>query len=133
MNLETSFDINGGLCMTVSQLRDIYMWGVTVKNTDGTELPDSIYEFYIESAQKELEDILNIKIAPQVIEETRDYNYGDYSTYGFLRCSYPVALPFWLKGLFGTAEQIEYPFTWLSVKRSNEVHEMFYQNLYLYY
>ena len=131
MNLESSFSLNGDLVMSVSQLRDIYMWGVSVKNADGTELPDSIYEFYIRSAQKELEDILNIKLVPQVIEETRDYNYGDYCTYGFLRCSYPVARPFWLKGLFGQAEQIEYPKPWLSVKRSNEVPEMFYKNLYL--
>lgn len=131
MNLESSFSINGGLAMTVSQLRDIYMWGVRVQNQAGEELPDNIYEFYIKSAQKELEDILNIKLAPQVIEETRDYNYCDYATYGFLRCSYPVARPFWLKGLFGTAEQIEYPKDWLSTKRSNEIPEMFYKNLYL--
>lgn len=131
MNIETLFNISGDLCMTVSQLRNLYMWGVSVKNQDGTELPDSVYEFYIQSAQKELESILNIKLVPQVIEETRDYNYCDYSTYGFMRCSYPVARPFWLKGLFGTAEQIEYPREWLSIKRSNEVPEMFYRNVYL--
>lgn len=131
MNIESSFSINGGLCMTVSQLRDLYMWGVRCQNANGTELPDSIYEFYIKAAQKELEDTLNIKIAPQVITETRDYNYQDYVTYGFIRCSYPVARPFYLKGKFNQIEQINYPKEWLSVKRSNEVPETFYRNVYL--
>ena len=131
MNLESSYNINGGLCMSVAQLRNIYCWGVKVQNADGSELPDDIYEFYIKAAQKELEDILNIKLSPQVIVETRDYKYEDYVTYGFLRCSYPVARPFYLKGKFGTAEQISYPKEWLSVKRSNEIPETFYRNLYL--
>lgn len=131
MNLESSFNINGGMCMSVSYLRNLYMWGVKCQNADGTELPDEIYEFYIKAAQKELEDILNIKLSPQVIVETRDYNYQDYCTYGFMRCSYPVCKAFYLKGKFGEAEQIVYPKEWLSVKRSNEVPETFYRNLYL--
>lgn len=131
MNLESSFGINGRAVLTASKLRELYMWGVSCKDASGTELPDSTYDFFIETAQKELEDLLNIKLSPQCIVETRDYNYSDYATYGFLRCSYPVARPYYLKGLFGTAEQIEYPKEWLSVKRSNEVPEMFYRNMYL--
>ena len=52
MNLESSFSLNGDLVMTVSQLRNIYMWGVKVQNASGTELPDDIYEFYIKTAQR---------------------------------------------------------------------------------
>ena len=46
MNLESSFSLNGDLVMSVSQLREIYCWGVRVQNGEGVELPDSIYEFY---------------------------------------------------------------------------------------
>lgn len=131
MNLDTSFGINSDLIMTVSQLRKIYMWGVKCQNADGTELPDDIYEFYIRSAQRELEDTLNIKLIPQIIEETRDFHLSDYKTYGFVRCSYPVVKAYKLVGKFGEAEQILYPKEWLSTKKSNEVPELYYRNIYL--
>ena len=117
--------------MTPSRLRDIYMWGVQVKDGNGIELPDDIYEFYIKTAQQELEDLLNLKLKRQIIKETRDYVWDDYKTFGYVRCSYPVCRAFYLKGKFGEAEQICYPPEWLSTKRSNEHPEMFYRNLYL--
>lgn len=132
MQLESSFNINCNLCLTPAQLRKTYMWGVKVQNANGQELTDDIYEFFIKAAQKELEDLLNVKLTPQVIVESRDYNYSDYvNGNGFIRVSYPVVRPFYLKGKFGDIEQIHYPKEWLSSKRSNEVPEMFYRNIYL--
>ena len=131
MNLETSFKINTSLLITPQQLRDRYLWGVSVKDNSGNELPDSVYEFAIQSAQQELEDYLNLKLTRQVIEETRDYVYDDYKSWGYVRVSYPVCRAFWLKGMFGETEQISYPPEWLSTKRSNEVPEMNYRNVYL--
>lgn len=131
MNIESSFNINSELIITPAQLRKIYMWGVTAKDSNGIELPDDIYEFYIKTAQQELEDLLNIKLIPTIIKETRDYVYDDYKTYGYVRCSYPVCRAFYLKGMFGEAEQITYPAAWLSSKKSNEVPNMYYRNVYL--
>ena len=131
MNLESSFKVDTRLAMTPSQLRDWYMWGVQIKDQNGNELPDSVYEDYILTAQAELESILNLKLTRQVIEESRDYVYDDYKTYGYLRCSYPVCNALSLKGKFGEAEQISYPKEWLSTKQSNEVPGMFYRNCYL--
>lgn len=131
MDLKSSFDINTDLVITPAQLRERYMWGVTIRDGSGTELPDSQYAFYIRAAQQELENILNLKLKHQIIEETRDYFYQDYITFGFVRCSYPVCRAFSLKGFFGTAEQISYPKEWLSTKKSNEVPSMFYRNVYL--
>ena len=109
MKLESSFNINTELIMTPSQLRKTYMWGTQVKDSSGKELPDDVYEFFIKTAQQELEDLLNLKLKRQIIKETRDYVWDDYKTYGFIRCSYPVCRAFYLKGMFGEAEQIVYP------------------------
>lgn len=131
MILESSFKINTNLILTPQQLRERYMWGVSVKDSNGIELPDSVYEFAIQSAQQELEDYLDLKLTRQVIEETRDYVYDDYASWGFVRVSYPVCRAFYLKGMFGETEQITYPAEWLSTKRSNDVPEMNYRNVYL--
>lgn len=131
MELESSFKVDTDLIMTPQQLRDTYMWGVQVKNAEGVELGDDVYKFYLEAAQQEIEDYFNIKLKRQVIQETRDYIWDDYASYGFVRCSYPVCRAFYLKGMFGEAEQIVYPPEWLSTKRSNEVPEMYFRNVYL--
>lgn len=131
MKLESSFNINTELIMTPSQLRKTYMWGTQVKDSSGKELPDDVYEFFIKTAQQELEDLLNLKLKRQIIKETRDYVWDDYKTYGFIRCSYPVCRAFYLKGMFGEAEQIVYPPAWLSTKKSNEIPNMYYRDLYL--
>ena len=131
MEIETSFNISTDLLFTPQQLRERYLWGVSVRDNNGNELPESVYEFAIKSAQQELEDYLNLKLTRQVIVETRDYNYDDYKNWGYIRVSYPVCRAFYLKGMFGETEQISYLPEWLSTKRSNEVPEMFYRNIYL--
>lgn len=130
MKLQTSFELDPTLVISPAELRERYMWGVQVKNQQGEELPDSQYEFFIRSAQRELEDILNIKLTHQKIIESRDYRYDDYCTFGFVRCSYPVCRALSLVGKFGEAEQIRYPKEWLSTKKTTDGHS-FYRNMFL--
>lgn len=131
MKLESSFNINADLVITPAQLRKIYMWGVSVKDGNGIELPDETYEFFIKAAQQEIEDKLNLKLRRQIIKETRDWVLDDYRTWGFVRLSYPVCRAFELVGKFGETEQIKYPEEWLVCKKSNDVPEMNYRNVWL--
>lgn len=131
MNLETSFILDNELVMSPEELLKTYLFGVKIQSSTGEELSTDVYKFYIKAAQEEIETYFNLKLIPQVIRETRDYNYDDYVNYGYLRMSYPVVQAYEMIGKFGETEQIAYPKEWLSSKKSNEVPGMFYRNLYL--
>lgn len=131
MVLETSFSVDNSIIITPEELMKNYLFGVSIKSSTGEELSTDVYKFYIKAAQQEVENRLNLKLLPQVIKETRDYDIDDYKNFGYIRCSYPVVQPYEMVGKFGMAEQIRYPKEWLSAKRSNEVPGMFYRNLYL--
>ncbi len=131
ISLDIKYGKNEGLVLSPEEVREKYMWGVSVKDGNGTEIPDSVLEAYIREAQTELSNFLNLKIEKQVIVETLDFRQEDFRRWGYVHCTYPVICPLTLTGFLNTVKQITYPPEWLSSRKINNSGELHHRNLYV--
>lgn len=74
--------------VTVKQLKQRYLFGVSAVDAQGNELPDAAYQNYINNSIGLLETDLGIFIAPQNITEQKDYEVNDYFQWGYLQLNY---------------------------------------------
>jgi len=82
-----------GLILTPQELKDIFLFGIDTTNDDGDEFPESMYEFYIRSAQDWLSTQLGglVLCEQEIVNEAHDYYINDYVSYGFIKLfRYPV-------------------------------------------
>ena len=77
--------------ITVQELRDVYLFGLDIRDNNGNELPDSALQTYIDNAISMVEHYLDISIAPvENFKEYRDYHLNDYYQWGFYQLNnYP--------------------------------------------
>jgi hypothetical protein len=72
--------------LTVSELKEVFLFGVDLTNDAGEPFPDSIFEWGIRSAISSLERKLDILIRPTVfVDERYDYYRGDYLNWTIIR------------------------------------------------
>jgi len=78
--------------ISVDELKTNYLFGLDLTNDEGTEYPDSLYEWFIKSAVSWVEIRLDLPLRPKVIEEEKhDYVKDDYENYIMLHLrEYPV-------------------------------------------
>lgn len=78
--------------ITVSELKTNYLFGLDLTNDEGTEYPDSLYEWFIKSAVSWVEHRLDLPIRPtRYVEEKHDFMREDYAQYIWLELDhYPV-------------------------------------------
>ena len=76
----------------VEKLKNVYLYGIEIKDGDGIELPNSIYQQYIDNAVSLLEHYLDISITPiDNHVENKDYRFNDYVDWGYYMLNnYPV-------------------------------------------
>lgn len=75
-----------GLVITPKELKDTFLFGIDTTDDNGDQFPESIYEFYIRSAQNWLEtQIGGLVLCEKDIEEARDYHINDYQSFGFIK------------------------------------------------
>lgn len=84
---DTALDI-----VSVSELKTNYLFGLDLTIDDGTPFPDSLYQWFIQSAVSWVEHRLDIPIRPKPVEDERhDYYREDYEKYIWLHLKeYPV-------------------------------------------
>lgn len=71
--------------INVKKLKDVYLFGINIEDNNGTTLPDSTYQQYIDNAVSMLEHDLDISIAPEIGHvEYKDYYFNDYKDWGYL-------------------------------------------------
>lgn len=116
----TTKNVIGGTILTPSEVRSIYLYGVKTTASDGRSISDDTIQMYIESAQREIEGYLDIKIIPQKVTETKSYRYDDVVKWGYLETSYPVRKALSVKGKIGNIQRIEYPKDWLVVREASD-------------
>ena len=73
--------------ITAQELRELYLFGVNLKDDNGNEMPDKLLEHYIDSAQEWLETevpglIFNEK---DIDDEVHDYYVDDYMNFGLIK------------------------------------------------
>lgn len=74
------------LAISVSDLKAIYLFGVDLTDDNGNPMPDQLFEFYIKSAMRWLEEeIPGLVLVEDTFEEWHDYHLNDYQSYSFLR------------------------------------------------
>jgi hypothetical protein len=77
------------LLLSVAELKERYLHGVDLRDDNGVELPDSVLEHYILSAQLAIEKDLDILLEERVItNEARDFYGNDYAQYSYLRTNF---------------------------------------------
>lgn len=108
------------LPVSSEELANRYFFGIPIKDPSGNIMTDENIAFYIKAATLSVEGLLNIKLVKQVIEENLPHRINEYKKWGFIGTSFPVIKAGALTGFLGNIEQIKFPATWLSVKKSND-------------
>lgn len=125
-SLSIKYRVNSDLVYSAMNINDIYLYGIDIVSSTGTSFSLEAFRVYIESAQREVENWLNLRIRKQLIErETTSYYRDDYwQQFPIIRTRYPVRKPLSLIGLMNNIEQIIYPQGWLrSTQTSNNVNK----------
>jgi hypothetical protein len=130
VNFSIRYGIESDLIISPKELRDIYMFGVNIRNENGVSLDDEAIKFHILTAQKEIENYLALKLKRQVITESKTFYGDDFRRWGYIPLTYQIECPISLIGFFNRTKQIEYPQQWLSVKRSS-IETDITRNMYL--
>jgi len=130
LQFDILFKKNEGLIISPQELLELYFYGIKIESKDGTEISNQVLATYIESAQREIEKYLNIKLVPQIIEEDKDFTREDFVHFNYLRTSYLMVKPISLFGFFADTKQIEYPVEWLSARKTSDG-ELFHRHLYV--
>lgn len=126
----SKFKSKSNLVMSVKELKDTYFFGIDIKDQQGQSFPDSTFEFYLKSAQDQLEQYLNLKLLKTTIDEDFHFSGNDFRNWGYIKTTYPCVCPIKLEGFFNTTKQIDYPQSWLSVKKTSDG-KLYHRNLYL--
>lgn len=121
LSLIIKYNKNEGLIISPSELRENYLFGIPICTVDGRKLPSSVLKQKIKAAQSRIERLYSIKIERQVIEESKDFVRQEWNVWGYVKSTYPIAYVDDLKGFINSAQQVNYPHEWLSVKKTEAV------------
>lgn len=118
--LSIKYSKNTGLVYNATELKNIYFTGIDFTDQFGNPIPEETINFYIEAAQREIENYLSLKFTIQAIKESRDYHNNDYRKFGYIPTTYPAIKAYAVKGFINTTLQINYPESQISTKRSSD-------------
>lgn len=130
LTLKSKYKVNSDLLLSPEELKDIYLFGVPVKDRNDGIISNSSFEFYIQSAQEQLQNYLNLLFKKQVYKETLQFVAEDYYNWSYLRLTYPVVCPMLLEGFLNTTKQTTYPKDWLSSRKTSDG-ILYHRNLYI--
>lgn len=119
LTLSITYAKNTGLVYNSTELKNLYFTGIDLKDQYGNPIPEDTINFYIEAAQKELADYLEVKLTRQAIMENKDFNRDDFVAWNYIPVSYPAVKALSVKGYLNTSLQINYPKEWLSTKNDS--------------
>jgi hypothetical protein len=106
------------------------MWGIPLCSPSGAKLDLSVIQNKIKSIQANLENVLQIKINPQIITENQDFVRDEFRRWGFIRCSYFIQNVLSLKGFFSNQQTASYPIEWCSTHKTN-IEQNLWRNLHI--
>lgn len=120
LNLNISYSKNEGLVMSPSNLTELYLSGIPMTYPNGGKISDATLRQKLIEAQKQIENMLSIKINRQICKENKDFIRTEFLNWGYVKSTYPIAEPIQLEGKINEVRQVLYPKQWLSTKRGNE-------------
>lgn len=121
IQLKIKYNINSGELLSVSEFLAIYLYGIQIQGSVGSDFTPEAIKFYIGAATKEVENTFNLKFQKQLIDnENQAYNKADYwGQFPIVQTSYPVRLPLSFIGFLNTIQQLIYPREWLTYNKGN--------------
>jgi len=131
LTLSIVYGKNTGLVFNSTELKNLYFTGIDLKDQFGNPIPEETINFFIEAAQKEVQDLLTIKLNRTCYTETRDFVNDDYMSWGYVPTTYPVVEPVSLQGFMNTTLQINYPAQWLTAKRQVPDEDLYHRSMNL--
>jgi hypothetical protein len=105
------------LCISVEELKALYLFGVDLTDSDGTPYPDRMIRHYIEAAIGWVEKELDICVKPcEIVDELHDHLASDYGRWGYFQLrKYPLVIPNnqvlspWPAGTSPVSVKFQYP------------------------
>ncbi len=129
LKLDICYNKNEGLVISPSDLLDLYLNGIPLCYPNGGKISEDTIKQKILASQKKLEDYLSIKIMKQIVREDQDFNREEFKIWGYVQTIFPINEPLELKGFINNIQQVNYPASWLTVKRPNDPTK--FRNLHL--
>lgn len=103
-----------------SELKSLYFYGIPIQEKNGTEMSDVTIETFIKSAQKQVENYLNLKLVKQIVEERLPFYRDLFMYYNYIQTTYPARKAFRLQGWLANIKQVEYPIEWLTTRETSD-------------
>jgi len=105
--------------LNASWLKQTYFFGIPLVDTDGNPISDSVAEFYIKRAIKQVEKELDIVITPSTFDERYDFFLDAWRGWGFIQLNKrPVKQVNSLKIMYGEQSVFEIPLEWIRLERN---------------
>lgn len=130
ITLKSKYNISSDLVLSVDELKNIYLFGLPLTNTNGIAISDETIAFNIASAQEQMENFLCLKFKKQVYREKLSFIAEDFYNWSYLKTTYMIRKGLLLEGYLNTTKQVSYPVNWLSIKTSSDG-ILFHRNLYI--
>lgn len=83
--VDNTFNTKSEPLISVDKLKGVYLFGLDIRDPNtGKEIPDDVYQQYIDNAVSMLEHYLDISIFPvRNFVEHKDYRLNDYADWGY--------------------------------------------------
>lgn len=120
LEFKTSYNINQGVVISPSELKELYFYGIPIQERNGREMSENTILTMIRSAQEQIEGYLSVKLQKQIIEERITFRREHWDNYNFLQVSYPARKAFSLEGWIAQIKQVSYPSEWLTTRETND-------------
>jgi hypothetical protein len=129
LNFQFSYKINDSI-ISPSELKSLYLFGIKIEERNGTEMNDNIINTFIKSAQRQVENYLNLKLEKQIIEERLPFYRDIFEFYNYIQTSYPARKGYRLQGWVANVKQVEYPIQWLTTRTTSD-NETYHRRVHL--
>lgn len=104
--------------VSVHEVKNNYLFGIDLSDTNGNPLPDSLFVHYLNSATQYIQNLLDIVIEETPFKEKHDYIRNDYQNWGFIQLSHnPVKEVKGIRLMYGHRPSIEIPLDWVQLDK----------------
>lgn len=118
--LNVQYSKNQYQIFSSSEFKTLFLKNLPLVDQFGNQISDDDIDFWIQSSQKEIEDILDLKFNKQCFSDNKDYTFDDWTQWGFFQTTYPAIQGLSLQGFLNTTLQVDYPIDWLVTKKTSD-------------
>lgn len=103
---------------SVDKLKNNYLFGINLADSNGNPLPEELFVHYMNSAVDYIQNLLDITISETEFTERHDYIRNDYQNWGFIELAHkPVKEVKRLTLTYGNRPSVEIPLDWIQLDK----------------